>query len=70
MFPRLKQPFLRYGVPFLSVLAAGTLTKCLTLIPNENRTMTVFFMGAVMISTLLRLNSHKNQVKYRRRRIV
>jgi len=51
MSPRLKQPFLRYGVPFLSVLAAGTLTNFLTLIPNENRTMTVFFIGAVMIST-------------------
>jgi len=51
MSPRLKQPFLRYGVPFLSVLAASTLTKFLTLIPNENRTMTVFFIGAVMIST-------------------
>lgn len=51
MSPRLKQPFLHYGLPFLSVLAANALTKFLTLIPNENRTMTVFYIGAVMITT-------------------
>jgi signal transduction histidine kinase len=51
MSPRLKQFFLQCGLPFLSVLVASILTKFLTLIPNENRTMTVFYIGAVMIST-------------------
>lgn len=51
MSPRLEQLFLRYVLPFLSVLVASTLTKLFTLIPNENRTMSVFFLGAVMIST-------------------
>lgn len=51
MSPRLKQSFLHYGLPFLSVLVASSLTELLMVIPNENRTMTVFFIGAVMIST-------------------
>lgn len=51
MSPRLEQPFKRYALPFLSVLAASGLTALLIRILNENRTLTVFFFGAVMLST-------------------
>ena len=51
MSPRLEQRVLRYGLPVLSVLAATGLTIILTAFLHENRTLSVFFFGAVMLST-------------------
>lgn len=51
MSPRVEQTFLRYALPFLSVLGASALTAVINFITSDNRTISVCFLGAIIIST-------------------
>ena len=50
MSPRTRQFLLVYALPFLTVPAATGLTIALIHLTNENRTLSLFFFAAIMVS--------------------
>ena len=51
MSRRTRQFLIVYGLPFLAVGAAIALTICAINFTNENRTLSLMFFAAIMIST-------------------
>lgn len=51
MSPRMRQFLLVYGLPFLTVATAIGLTIALNHLTYDNRTLSLFFFGAIMLST-------------------